>query len=190
MGSGFAECIWRTKKMMWSCASRADEVWLIKENTSDLKVPWSQNARMKLQSRVKHTGTETFRNIAIPLRTSVRATSCGVETITAPGVNDIHKPTKVLVVRRGRDTDRQHWPVAPESTGHHRSQEACQPPVHRDPYHLLHHSNPRRIVIVVQLSVPWDHARQLECHCSRQHLEVEAAGSPWTSWVSRGWQAG
>lgn len=35
-------------------------------------------------TRKEHTGTETLENIAIPLRASINATSCGVETITAP----------------------------------------------------------------------------------------------------------
>jgi hypothetical protein len=40
----------------------------------------------------KRTGTETFLNIAIPFLTSDSATSCGVETITAPKADaDVHQ---------------------------------------------------------------------------------------------------
>ena len=38
-----------------------------------------------------HTGTEILRNIVTPFLTSVRATSCGVETITAPAARNQHQ---------------------------------------------------------------------------------------------------
>lgn len=37
-------------------------------------------------SKKEHTGTETLENIVIPLRASTNATSCGVETINAPAI--------------------------------------------------------------------------------------------------------
>ena len=39
------------------------------------------------------TGTETFLSMAIPLRTSERATSCGVDTMTEPNIN--YRQTRV-----------------------------------------------------------------------------------------------
>src|SRR5437588_47818 len=55
-------------------------------------------------STMPRTGTRTCRNISSPLRASMRATSCGVVTITAPesGAVGVHKADAVAFRLEGQ----------------------------------------------------------------------------------------
>ena len=66
-------------------AGRTDEMGFVQDDSSNLGTfGVSGNLRHDAKKKIIITGTETFLSIAIPFRTSERATSCGVETMTAP----------------------------------------------------------------------------------------------------------
>lgn len=82
---GGAEEVGRAVEVVGRRAGWAGEVRLVQKEAEDLRADeWGEERAVEGEGR---TGTEILRNMATPLRTSESATSCGVETITAPATN-------------------------------------------------------------------------------------------------------
>lgn len=73
--------IWRAKKRMFVFAARTDVVRHVQDRPEDLRRDVQQDTGPLMIAR---TGIPTLRNIETPLRTSINATSWGVDTMTEP----------------------------------------------------------------------------------------------------------
>lgn len=105
---------------MRGCARRTDEVSLVKDGARYLFCVEPHSAQRRGYRR-RRTGTEILRNMEIPRRTSARATSCGVDIITAPVL--------FMCVRSEIVNDMAYQSVQPTgrvSREHHPSQAACR----------------------------------------------------------------
>ena len=80
-------------------------------------------------STMPSTGTRTCRNISSPLRASIRLTSCGVVTITAPDNGRGLRQRQLGVAGAGRQIDDQIIELAPVDVG----QELLRGTVHHRP---------------------------------------------------------
>ena len=70
--------------MVRRIAAGADEIRLVQNEADDLSRKVSALIGKKVTKDGEYTGMESFWKAAMPFLTSVRATSCGVDTITVP----------------------------------------------------------------------------------------------------------
>ena len=70
-------------------------------------------------STMPSTGTATLRNMASPLRASIRAMSCGVETMTAPDERHALGERELRIAGARRHVDHQHVEFAPLHVAQH-----------------------------------------------------------------------